>query len=188
GGGMTVTAKINCAVAGALFVGVAAATFVMWRGVELEDEYNALLTHEVTQVESAHQLQVTFKKQVQAWNDILLHGSDPANLEKYSNEFLALEKKVDEAASTLQNSVNDSAIQEQIRAFAEAHRQLHEKYQAGLDAFRASKGKDFATVDQMVKGQDRPPTDLLDGVVDGLQKASVASQTRIAASAVSARY
>ncbi len=165
---MRVTAKINGVVIGALFVGVAAATFVMWREVGLEAEYNSLLMHEMIQVESAHQLQVTFKKQVQAWKDILLRGSDPASLEKYSNEFLNLAKKVDEAASTLQSSVNDSAIQEQIGAFAEAHRQLDEKYQAGLEAFRASKGKGFATVDQMVKGQDRPPTDLLDDVVQSL--------------------
>ncbi len=185
---MRVTAKINGAVAGALFVGLAAAAFVTLRGVELEAEYNSLLTHEVAQVESAHQLQSTFREQVQAWNDMLFRGSDAASLEQYSNQFLALEKKVDETASTLQNSVQDSAVQEQVRAFAEAHRQLDEKYQGGLEALRASKGKNLATVDQMVKGRDRPLTGLLDGVVDSLQKASVSSQSRTAASAVSTRY
>ncbi|MGD0790451.1 MAG: methyl-accepting chemotaxis protein [Terriglobales bacterium] len=159
----------------------------MLRGVALEGEYNSILTHEVAQVESARQVQVMFKKQVQAWKDILLRGSDPASLEKYSNEFFSLEKKVGETASTLQSSVNDPDVQEKMRAFAEAHRQLGEKYRVGLEEFRVSKGKDFATVDKMVKGQDRPPTDLIDDVVDRLQKAYATSQTRIAASAASAR-
>lgn len=184
---MKVTTKIDGIVIAALLAGMAAATFVMLRGAMVEADYNSLLANEVSDVESVLQLQVTFKEQVQAWKDILLQGSDPASLEKYSNEFLSLEKKVDDAASTLQTSVDDSAIREQIRSFAEAHRQLDAKYQAGLAIFRASKGKDFAPVDQMVKGQDRPPTDLLDGVVDSLQKISVASQARTAASAVSTR-
>ncbi len=185
---MKVKAKIDCLVIASLLAGVVAATFVMLRGAVVEADYNSLLTHEVAHVESVRQLQVTFKKQVQAWKDILLRGSDPASLDKYSKEFLALEKKVDEDASALQNSVNDSAIQEQMRAFREAHRQLNEQYRAGLEAFRASNGKDFSTVDQMVKGQDRRPTELLDGVVESLQEASVASQTRTVASAVSTRH
>jgi len=185
---LKVKAKIDCLVIASLLAGVVAATFVMLRGAVVEADYNSLLTHEVAHVESVRQLQVTFKKQVQAWKDILLRGSDPASLDKYSKEFLALEKKVDEDASALQNSVNDSAIQEQMRAFREAHRQLNEQYRAGLEAFRASNGKDFSTVDQMVKGQDRRPTELLDGVVESLQEASVASQTRTVASAVSTRH
>jgi len=185
---MRVTAKINSVVVGALLVGVAAATFVMLRGVELEAEYNSLLSHEVAQVESARQVQLMFKKQVQAWKDILLRGSDPESLEKYANEFVSLEKKVSEAASSLQNSVNNDDVQEKMREFSETHRQLGEKYRVGLEEFRASKGKDFAAVDKMVKGQDRPPTDLIDEVVGRLQKACAIGQTRIAASATSARH
>jgi methyl-accepting chemotaxis protein len=185
---MKVATKINGVVVGALVFGVAAATFAMFRGAALEAEYNSLLAHEVAQVESSRQVQVTFKKQVQAWKDILLRGSDPASLEKYTNEFFSLEKKVDEAASALQGSVNSSGIQGKIREFVEAHQKLGEKYRAGLEVFRASNGKDFASVDKMVKGQDRPPTDGIDEVVDRLQKASAASQARIAASATSTRH
>ncbi len=160
----------------------------MFRGAAIEAEYNSLLKHEVAQVESSRQLQVTFKKQVQAWKDILLRGSDPASLEKYTQEFSSLEKKVDDAASTLQGSVNSSDIQNILREFAEAHQKLGEKYRAGLEVFRARNGKDFAAVDKMVKGQDRAPTDLLDEVVAELQKSYAASQERIAVSSASARH
>jgi len=184
---ITVTAKINGLIASTLFVGVAAAAFVMYRGAELEARYDHLLSHEVAQVESARQVQVLFKKQVQAWKDILLRGSDPGSLEKYSREFAALEKNVDDGAGLLESSVDSSDTRGKVGEFLDAHRQLDEKYRAGLDGFRASKGRDFAAADQLVKGQDRAPTDLLDGVVKSLQEAYAASQVRIVGAAVTAR-
>lgn len=185
---MTITAKINSVVAGTLLVGVVAASFVMLRGIELETNYRSLLAHEVAQVESAREVQVMFKKQVQAWKDILIRGSDAESLEKYSNEFFSLEKKIDETASTLQSAVSNSETKGKVAAFIDAHRQLGEKYRAGLESFRASKGREFAAADKLVKGQDRAPTDLLDGVVKTLQDVNAASQTRIQESATSARH
>jgi hypothetical protein len=55
---MTVVAKLNGVVAGTLFVGVAAAAFAMFRGAELEGQYNSLLEHEVVQVQNSLRLQV----------------------------------------------------------------------------------------------------------------------------------
>jgi methyl-accepting chemotaxis protein len=185
---MKVSAKINSVVVGALCVGVAAATFTMYQAAVLDSEYSGLMGHEVAEVEVARQLQLTFKKQVQAWKDILLRGSDPASLEKYSKEFFSLEKKVDETAVSLQSSADTAAIRVKLSRFAEAHQQLGEKYHAGLEAFRASNGKDFAQVDAMVKGQDRPPTDLIDGVVTDLQTAYQTKQARLPAAALSARH
>jgi len=184
---MKVTAKINSLVLAGLCAGVAAASFAMFRAAATEAQFNSLLAHEVAQMESARQMQVTFKKQVQAWKDILLRGSDPPSLEKYTNEFFSLEKQVDTAASALQSAVAEGDTREKLRAFAEAHKQLGEKYHAALDTIRTSRNQDFATADKMLKGQDRSPTDLIDGVVDDLQNAYAARQTRIRASAVSAR-
>jgi methyl-accepting chemotaxis protein len=185
---MTVSAKINSLVVATLFVGVLAAAFVMVRGLQLETEYNSLLSHEVAQVESARQVQVSFKKQVQAWKDVLLRGSDPESLEKYSSELFKLEKSVAEGAATLQSAVSSADTREKMGEFAEAHRVLGEKYRAGLEDFRATRGRDFAAADKAVKGQDRAPTDLLDGVVKNLQETCAAGQERILAAAVSARH
>ena len=184
---MKVAAKINMLVAGGLLAGVASATFALYRGAAQEADFNSLLTHEVAQMEAARQMQVGFKKQVQAWKDILLRGSDPASLDKYTKEFSALEKAVDDAAATLGKVDGDKTGHDKILAFAEAHKQLNAKYEAGLEVFQASNGRDFAAADKMLKGQDRAPTDLIDGVVEDLQKAYVSGQQRIAASAISDR-
>jgi methyl-accepting chemotaxis protein len=184
---MNVSAKINSVVVGALFVGVAAASFAMYRGGVIEAGYSSLLAHEVAEVDIAHQVQLMFKKQVQAWKDILLRGSDPASLEKYGNEFFALEKNVDETAVSLQSSVDNSDVRVKLGEFEKAHQQLDEKYHAGLELFRASNGKDLIKIDAMAKGQDRPPTDLIDSVVTDLKTAYQAKQAHLEEAAVSAR-
>ena len=184
---MTVAGKIKSLVATTLCVGVLATAVVMWSGVIQESEYNSLLTHEVAQVESSRQLQVTFKKQVQAWKDILLRGSDPASLEKYSTEFFSLDQKVADGASHLQAEIQNPEVSGKVREFADAHQRLGENYRAALEKFRASSGKDFAAADSSLKGQDRAPTDLLDGVVKSLQESSAAREAAIVASARAGR-
>jgi len=184
---MTVTGKINGLVAATLLVGVVATGVVMWSAIDQQSDYNSLLTHEVAQVESARQVQVTFKKQVQAWKDILLRGSDPASLEKYSAEFSSLEQSVVDGASQLQASIQNTDTRQKVREFTEAHQRLGANYSAALEKFRASGGKDFAAADTSVKGQDRAPTDLLDGVVKSLQETSAAHQADTVASASSGR-
>ena len=101
---MRVKAKINFLVFGTVFITMAAVAFATIRGVAQEAGYTSLLKHELAEVESARQMQVNFKKQVQAWKDILIRGSDPASLDKYTKEFFALENEVDKSASTLQIS------------------------------------------------------------------------------------
>ncbi len=184
---MKVKPKINLLVFGTVFIAMGALAYAMIRGSAQEAEYNSLLAHEVAQVESARQMQVTFKKHVQAWKDILIRGSDPASLENYSKEFFSLDENVDENASRLQSSVTNSDLRQVISQFVEAHKRLGENYRAGLEVFRASKGKDFAAVDAMVKGQDRAPTNLIDGLVLSLQKDMATHETRIELSAASNR-
>ena len=185
---MRIAAKVNGAVAVGVLVGVAAAAFAMQRGVAVQQEYDALLAHEVAQVEQARQMQLTFKKQVQSWKDILLRGSDPAALEKYSKEFFGLEKTVDDTAVAAQEALTNREAKEKAGQFAEEHKKLGEKYRAALAVFRESKGKDFARADVMVKGQDRAPTDLIDGMVGDLQQAYRTKQAETVGASARSRH
>jgi methyl-accepting chemotaxis protein len=126
--------------------------------------YNNLLQGPVREAEAARVAQVDFKKQVQEWKDILLRGHNPDDLEKYTRQFHAQEAKVKAEAQTLSGLVDDPVAKQLLGDFLVADETLSAKYQAAYDVYL--KGKfDFKAADKLVRGQDRPPTDLFDKVV-----------------------
>ena len=185
---MKIQGKINGLVLGSLLVWLAAAAYAVGHEISVEQEYDALLAGEITQAERSREMQVAFKKQVQAWKDILIRGSDPASLEKYSGECFSLEKNVEDMADGLRSAATDDNVRQELGAFSAAHKHLGEKYREALELFRASNGNDLAHPDHLVKGQDRPPTDLIDEVVRDLQKNADSRRAKIAESSASARH
>ena len=85
-------------------------------------------------------MQLTFKKEVQAWKDVLLRGSDPAALEQYSKELFAKESAVRELARTLKRQEPRLEAQSLIGQFEEAERRLGDEYAAGLESFADPRG------------------------------------------------
>jgi methyl-accepting chemotaxis protein len=122
------------------------------------------------QQDAARVMQVTFKKQVQEWKDILLRGYNPDDLAKYSGQFHAASAKVAQTAAALQSSITDVDARQTLQEFLQAHAAMGEKYEAALQAFTAGQGATPHDADQMVKGQDRAPTALIDKAVDALVK------------------
>lgn len=165
----------------ALFVLLASALLAQTRTVS--GGYAALLSQQVRQAEMARVVQVTFKKQVQEWKDILLRGQTPADLDKYTRQFHDEEARVRSGAADLVAVVHDAACRELLNQFLAAHTSMGVKYQAAYDAYVGS-NFDFKVADHMVRGQDRAPTDLFDQVVKQLNDdvaASVAAQERAVA-------
>lgn len=150
----------------ALAVGVITTTYLMSRTSAISSDYTAILQGEIRQAEHVRQLQVNFKKQVQAWKDILLRGSDDASLVKYDAEFHKLATQIDADTADLLKTVKDPAARDQLATFADAHRTLDAQYDAALANYKLS--RDFAVADHAVKGKDRPPTDALDSVAGRL--------------------
>jgi methyl-accepting chemotaxis protein len=149
-----------------LFVLLASALLAQTRTVS--SGYAALLSQQVTQAEQARVIQVTFKKQVQEWKDILLRGHTPADLA---------------GALELAGAVRDGACRELLNQFIVAHKTLSAQYQAAYEVY-VSNNFDFKAADKMVRGKDRPPTDLFDQVVRQLNDdvaTSVAAQERAVA-------
>src|ERR1700752_5170100 len=63
--------------------------------------YDALLPRQVRPAEEARGIQVSFKKQVQEWKDILLRGHTPDDLAKYTRQFHEQESSVLSGAEAL---------------------------------------------------------------------------------------
>ena len=130
--------------------------------------------------DAARVMQVTFKKQVQEWKDVLLRGSDASALQKYATAFHEQEKAVASQAAQLRATLDDSEARSLLEQFTSAHQAMSEKYAAALKLFEASQGRNPHGADALVKGQDRAPTDLIDHLVVlmGRRQQQLASSVR----------
>jgi len=166
-------------------VGVGASAVLMFSLYRNAATYDQIFTTEVAQTDAARVIQVTFKKQVQEWKNILLRGSDYENYKKYSAGFHEEEKIVRENAAKLQEQVTDEEASSILKEFITAHDAMKTGYGKAEAAFAAEQGKKPADADKLVKGQDRAPTDLIDKLVDRLK--ARAEEVRTAQAATVAR-
>jgi hypothetical protein len=151
----------------ALPVVIAGTMFSQLRDVSRD--YDGLLATQVQQGLQARKMQVEFKKQVQEWKDILLRGSNPADLTKYTGQFHEQADTVRQLNAELLAQVGDPATHQQLAEFQSQHQALNDAYEAALAPFVAAGARDPSVPDSAVRGRDRPPTDLLDGVVNRIE-------------------
>ena len=147
----------------ALLAGGSASTYLMIRCAAISSSYNVIIHGEIAQAQQVRVLQVTFKKQVQAWKDILLRGKDDAALSKYETEFHSLAAQVQTICTSLHGTIGDSQARSALESFQQQHLSLGVDYETALADY--AKTRDPAIADADVKGKDRAPTDSLDQVV-----------------------
>ena len=119
-------------------------------------------------VESTRAIQLTFKKQVEEWKDLLLRGNDQTQLEKYSKAFIDDEMKVEDDSNALAKRVTDPEASAVLQKFLEAHQAMGQQF--GLVLAQFVKDKDAHRADQAVKGVDRDITDMLDKLAGRLSQ------------------
>jgi len=163
---LSITARIYAIIGLTSAFSLVAIFFLLYQVGQVVDRYDGILVTQVRQQDMTRTMQVNFKKQVQEWKDILLRGHDPQDLEKYRQLFLKQEALVRQTAEELRQEVSDPQAKAQLQEFIQEHDKLGQGYRRALDVFTRSKGSDFKAADRLVKGQDRPPTDLLDQLVE----------------------
>jgi methyl-accepting chemotaxis protein len=152
-----------------VIVGLGASAALMYSLHYNASIYDAIFTNEVAQQDAARVLQVTFKKQVQEWKNILLRGSDYEQYQKYSKGFHTEEAAVRAAATDLQAKLTDEEAKSVLAEFIAAHDAMKAGYGKAEQSFADDHGTKPAAADALVKGQDRAPTDLIDKLVERLK-------------------
>jgi methyl-accepting chemotaxis protein len=152
---------------GVLITGLSTSTIIGLQQLSSKTTSDAeFATARLTLQDDARVMQLTFKKQVQAWKDTLLRGSDPESLKKYEGEFFKLDAEVQQEGQEVKDHSADPAIKAQVDAFLAAQVELGKQYKAALAKFEKSRGRDFHAADSALKGKDRPVTDAIDQIVE----------------------
>jgi methyl-accepting chemotaxis protein len=164
----TITGKIWAILSLSVAVGAASGGFLFYRLESVVGSYERLFAHDVHDQDLSRKMQVTFKKQVQEWKDLLLRGRDPAMMRKHSGAFEEEAGNVRALAAQLKQRGAGGNADAMLDEFIAAHQAMSATYGRAQQVFVQSKGTAQAKVDAMVKGQDRAPTDSIDRLVNTL--------------------
>ena len=103
---------------------------------------------------------VDFKSQVQEWKDLLIRGNDPEAFNKYKSQFLdkadRVQTRLTKAKEELQAAGSPHAAE--VADLLAKHKEMLDRYLAALASFDPSNPETGKQVDKLVKGMDRPPT------------------------------
>lgn len=124
-------------------------------------------------VDDSRNIQVTFKKQVQAWKDILLRGLDQSKYNTYLAEFTGYNNDVLEGLTGLKTSMVslgiDGALVDKVSTDLG---QLQVNYTNALKSYDKTNKESYKIVDTLVKGMDRAPTNDMDTLVKSIRDKS----------------
>jgi methyl-accepting chemotaxis protein len=168
-----------------VIVGLASSGWLMYSLHHNVKLYDGIFENEVAQQDAARVIQVSFKKQVQEWKNVLLRGSDYEAYQKHAKGFHDEETLVRELSAKLQKELTDADASKIMGEFVAAHDAMKVGYGKAEAAFGETQGTKPAEADKMVKGQDRAPTDLIDKLVDRLK--ARAAEARVAQAAAVAK-
>ena len=176
---LTISRKVYFFCGFCVVAGLVTTAYLLHRLSITNEEATAFTVAESRELNDARLVQVTFKKQVQSWKDILLRGHDPQNLQKYREEFFKEEADVKNYSSNLQKKLTSDENRNLLKKFVDAHQDLGSEYRSALAAFEASKGAQYKRADQALRGKDREPTDLVDQLVEKInENAGILSDQR----------
>ncbi len=145
--------------------------------------YQNLLAQEMLAASEVDQANLEFKIQVQEWKNVLLRGSDPAALDKYWNQFVEQETKVQQSLEALLAvPALEDEFRQQASRLKDEHRSLGQAYRQGRAAFIAANA-DGKAGDAAVKGIDRAASEQMSALVKQLHEHAQNKSVAIASSA-----
>ncbi|MCB2340213.1 methyl-accepting chemotaxis protein [Clostridium estertheticum] len=117
-------------------------------------------------VDNSRNIQVTYKKQIQAWKDLLLRGSDQSKYNTYLAQFTSYNSEVLLGLARLKTSMGSLGIDTPLvdKVSTELD-QLQINYTTALKSYDKTNKESYKIVDTLVNGMDKPPTNDMDTLV-----------------------
>ena len=150
------------------------------------ETYDRLVHDEVVAGYKAAALNLSFKRQVQEWKNVLLRGHKPEDLNKYWDKFNDQHQSTQNLAQEILTFNLKGQTANELRIFQAQHEALLPQYQNGYQAFLDS-DFDAQLADTLVRGIDRAPSKLLDSIADTLLQTSIDKSNKIYADAKATR-
>ncbi|MCR3760980.1 methyl-accepting chemotaxis protein [Clostridium felsineum] len=124
-------------------------------------------------VDNSRKAQVTFKKQVQAWKDLLLRGMDETQHNTYFNQFKNYNEEVINELDSLKKSMNSLGIDtSSVDKVSAEINQLEEDYINAMKNYDPSNKEGYKIIDALVKGKDKAPTNDMDSLIEAIRNKS----------------
>lgn len=146
----------------------------------IKETHNQIITinNFLNLVDDSRSMQVNFKKQVQSWKDLLLRGSKEEDYSNYYNEFTKEDNYVQAALVNLKSSMSKLGLDTSlVEKSILSHQDLHNKYVKALEGYDKNNSQSYKSVDSLVRGMDRGPTDDMDSIVKEIKDKSDAINT-----------
>ena len=106
-------------------------------------------------------IELAFRTQVKAWQNLVMRGGDPEMRENYWNAFRESENSVRDSIADARDATKHADVARALDAFAAAHHEAGEAYRrAFADAVRS--GWNIDSVDKAGGGLDRGPSERLE--------------------------
>lgn len=121
------------------------------------NSFELLLENEIENERRVHELNFTFKVQVQEWKNTLIRGHDDGQRAKYWGKFQAAHKKIQSEIKNLNDSLTNTKEKTALKVFGQSHLEMYEKYSEGFNDFSNS-GYNHIVGDSAVAGMDREPS------------------------------
>ena len=151
---------------GITIVGLIGAVSIQTLSSKISD-YDDLIQNKVQAGYLSGSMNLSFKRQVQEWKNVILRGHDEGDLKKYWKQFNDRHNETQELARALQKLEIDPSLKASIAQFERQHAALLPRYRQGYYSFIDS-DFDHITADKQVRGIDRGPSKLLDQVAHEL--------------------
>lgn len=156
-----------------LLVAVAVGFWLLWDSVA---SYHHLIQVPVANERAVQSLEIRLNRQIITWKDLLLRTDDKKALKTHWAAFTKETAAIDNDAKALLGQVDNAGALKYLKRFPAAYQKMVETFRNGMKEFDANYFSPKAG-DQVVRGAETAPTELLEKAREALVSDAQASAT-----------